>query len=65
MAKYLQMDDAYLSNINPGLNEALNKGDTFTLHLPADKVDLFNQIKKQLLKESVQLLMISSSLPAK
>ena len=65
MAKYLQMDNVYLNNINPGLNEALNKGDAFTLYLPADKIDLFNQIKKQLLKESVQLLMSNSSLPAK
>ncbi len=65
MAKYLQIDDFYLNSINPGLTEALNKGDVFTLHLPADKVDLFNQVKTQLLKESVQLLMINSSIPAK
>ncbi len=65
MAKYLQIDDAYLSSINPGLSEALNKGDAFALHLPADKVELFNQVKTQLLKESIQLLMINSSLPAK
>ena len=65
MAKYLQIDAAYLSKINPGLNEALNRGTTYNLQLPADKMILFTELKPQLLKESVQLLMISSSLIGK
>ncbi len=65
MAKYLQMDVAYLNKINPGLNEALNKGNVYSLKLPADKVALFNLNRQQILKESVQLLMISSTLIGK
>ena len=65
MAKYLQTDEAYLNSINPGLNEALHKGNSFSLNLPADKVELFNQQKAQILKESIQLLMINASLPVK
>ena len=61
MAKYLQMDIASLNSMNPGLNEALNKGNLFSLNLPADKIDLFNQQKAQILKESVMLLMTGSS----
>ena len=65
MAKYLQMDIAYLNSINPGLNDALNRGSVFSLNLPADKVDLFNESKAQILKESIQLLMINSTLSIK
>ncbi len=65
MAKYLQMDIASLNSMNPGLNDALNKSTLFNLKLPADKIDLFNQQKAQILKESVQLLMLSTSVPAK
>ncbi len=65
MAKYLQIDMAYLSKINPGLDEALNKGMSFNLNIPANKVVLFNQLKAQILKQSVQLLMANSSFPAR
>ncbi len=65
MAKYLQMDITDLSKTNPGLNEALNKGITYNLHLPADKISLFNQLRTQILKESVQLLLINTSLIGK
>ena len=65
MAKYLQLDQAYLNSINPGLSESLNKGSVFNLSLPADKVELFNQQKAQILKESVELLMINASLPVR
>lgn len=65
MAKYLQIDAAYLEKINPGLHEALNGGATYTLRLPADKVSLFTEQKQKILKESVQLMIINSSLIGK
>ena len=65
MAKYLQIDVAYLNKINPGLNEALNRGVTYSLKLPSNKMILFANSRQQILKESVQLLMINSSLIGK
>ncbi len=65
MAKYLQMDIAYFNRINPGLNEALNRGTSYNLNLPSDKVALFTDLRQEILKESIELLMINSSLIGK
>ena len=61
MAKYLQLDEALLSRLNPRMNEALNQGAVYVLRLPADKIILFEQNKKTILKESVQLLLLSAN----
>lgn len=61
MAKYLQLDEALLSRLNPRLDEALNQGTVYVLRLPADKMPLFEQNKKTILKESVQLLLLSAN----
>jgi len=60
MAKYLQIDEGFLNRLNPGLDDALNNGSTFNLRLPVDKIDLFSQTKKMILKESVEDLLLNA-----
>jgi membrane-bound lytic murein transglycosylase D len=60
MAKYLQMDEGFLDRLNPGLDDALNSGSTYNLRLPTDKIDLFSQTKKVILKESVEGLLLNA-----
>ena len=57
MAKYLQMDESLLNRLNPGLDDALDKGTVYNLRLPADKVDLFQQTKNIILNESTENLL--------
>jgi len=57
MAKYLQMDEELLNRFNPGLEGALNSGTVYNLRLPTDKVNLFQQTKNTILKESVEALL--------
>jgi len=60
MAKYLQMDEGLLDRLNPDIDNALNSGNTYNLRLPADKMDLFTQTKKTILKESVESLLLNT-----
>ncbi len=61
MAKYLQLDEALLNRLNPRMDEALDQGNIYTLRLPADKLTLFEQTKKTILKESVQVLLLNAN----
>jgi len=56
MAKYLQMDEGLLNRLNPKLDDTLDNGSAYNLRLPSDKMDLFQQTKSTILKESVELL---------
>jgi membrane-bound lytic murein transglycosylase D len=57
MAKYLQMDEGVLNRLNPDLNKGLNSGTVYNLRLPANKVELFQQTRSAILKESVEALL--------
>ena len=60
MAKYLQMDEGLLDRLNPGLEDAMQSGSTYNLRLPADKMDMFAQTRKAILKESVESLLLNT-----
>ena len=56
MAKYLQIDEEFLKRLNPGLDSASDGGCVYDLRLPTDKINLFQQVKNAILKESVEFL---------
>jgi membrane-bound lytic murein transglycosylase D len=60
MAKYLQIDEGFLSRLNPGLDNALAGGNVYNLRLPTDKTALFEQTRKAILQESVEALLTSA-----
>lgn len=56
MAKNLSMDILTFNILNPGFDAKVGVGE-YTLRLPADKMQLFNANKMQILGESVQFLL--------
>jgi membrane-bound lytic murein transglycosylase D len=49
------------NKLNPGFDKALSTGANYALRLPVDKVSLFTEKKKQILQESVELLLNSGN----
>jgi len=56
MAKNLSMDILTFNVLNPGFDVKVGVGE-YTLRLPADKMQVFNANKMQILGESVQFLL--------
>jgi membrane-bound lytic murein transglycosylase D len=60
IANTLMMDISLFNQLNPNLDNVLGKGDIYPLRIPADKVELFQSKKIDMLKQSVELLLSSS-----
>jgi len=63
IANTLMMDLSIFNQLNPDLDNVLAKGDIYPLRVPADKVQLFQSKKIDILKQSVELLLNTSSSP--
>ncbi len=61
IANNLMMDIAAFNKLNPDIDNVLAKGNTYSLHIPADKLLLFQSKKTDILKQSVELLLSTSS----
>ncbi len=61
IANNLMMDISLFNQLNPGIDNVLAKGDIYPLRIPADKVQLFQSKKNDILKQSVELLLSTSS----
>lgn len=57
VANKMMMDIADFNQLNPGLDEKLASGEIYPLRLPAEKIEMFQAKKLELLKESVDLLL--------
>jgi membrane-bound lytic murein transglycosylase D len=57
IAKYIAMDIASFNRYNPGFDKQIAVNGNFELRLPADKMELFNAKKYEILEESVRLLL--------
>jgi membrane-bound lytic murein transglycosylase D len=56
----LFIDEALFNRLNPDLDKELLEGNTYHLTLPVDKIPLFQSNRKQILEQSVQLLLSSA-----
>lgn len=54
--KYLDMDIASFSKLNPNLDKVLASNSTYQLKLPVDKMQVFLDKKNDMLNESIQML---------
>ncbi|MEO8710514.1 MAG: lytic transglycosylase domain-containing protein [Parafilimonas sp.] len=61
IANTLMMDISAFNQLNPDIDNALAKGDVYPLRIPADKVQLFQSKKIDILKQSVELLLDQSN----
>ena len=57
VANKMTMDIADFNQLNPSMDEKLASGEIYPLRLPAEKIELFQAKKLELLKESVDLLL--------
>ncbi len=61
IAKYVLMDIDVFNRYNPDFDKVIGSAATgYELKLPADKMDLFNANKYQILNESIQLLLTNA-----
>jgi membrane-bound lytic murein transglycosylase D len=65
IANALTMDINTFNQLNPNMDATLAKGDIYPLRLPADKADLFQSKKNEILKQSVELFLNSANASAK
>lgn len=63
IANNLMMDLSLFNQLNPDIDNVLAKGDIYPMRVPADKAQLFQSKKSDILKQSVELL-LNSSRPA-
>ena len=61
IANALMMDISIFNRLNPDIDNVLAKGDIYPLRIPADKVQLFQAKKMDILKESVETLLSTAS----
>ena len=61
IANTLMMDIAMFNQLNPNIDNVLAKGEIYPLRIPADKADLFQAKKTEILKQSVELFLNSAS----
>lgn len=61
IANNLNIDISLFNQLNPDIDNALAKGDVYPLRIPADKVQLFQSKKMDILKQSVELLLGQSN----
>lgn len=59
IANKLMIDINEFNTLNPDIDKKLAAGEIYSLTIPADKVELFQSKKLEILKESVQLLLSS------
>jgi membrane-bound lytic murein transglycosylase D len=57
ITKNILMDIAGFNRYNPDFDKQIAVNGTFELRLPADKMDIFNSKKYQILEESMRLLL--------
>jgi len=57
VSNYLAMDLGQFNELNPLFDKTLAEGKFYTLHLPADKLEIFKAKKPEILQESVQLIL--------
>jgi membrane-bound lytic murein transglycosylase D len=57
ISKSIEMDLATFNRYNPGFDKQVAVKATYELRLPADKMDIFNSKKNQILDESMKLLL--------
>lgn len=57
IANTLMMDVDMFNQLNPDLDKVLAKGDVYPLRIPADKLQLFQSKKMDMLKQSVEQLL--------
>lgn len=63
IAKNIMMDIALFNHYNPAFDATMSATGNFDLRLPADKMQLFNANKYQILNESVQVLLGDATIP--
>lgn len=57
IATHISMDIKQFNSLNPLFDETLAENDSYTLHLPADKMEEFKVNKQQIQEESRQLIL--------
>lgn len=57
IANTLMMDISMFNQLNPGIDDALARGDVYPMRIPSDKLQLFQSKKIEILKQSVELLL--------
>jgi membrane-bound lytic murein transglycosylase D len=61
IANTLMIDIGTFNQLNPNINNTLAKGEIYPLRIPADKADLFQAKKNEILKQSVELFLNSAA----
>lgn len=61
IANALTIDIALFNQLNPGIDNVLAKGEIYPMRIPADKVELFQSKKTEILRQSVELLLSNAS----
>ena len=61
IATTLEIDIALFNQLNPGIDNVLAKGEIYPMRIPADKVELFQSKKTDILRQSVELLLTNAS----
>ena len=61
IANTLTMDIALFNQLNPGIDNVLAKGEIYPMRIPADKVELFQSKRTDILRQSVELLLSNAS----
>jgi peptidoglycan lytic transglycosylase D len=64
IANTLTIDIALFNQLNPGIDNVLATGEIYPMRIPADKVELFQSKKTEILKQSVELLLSNALNPA-
>lgn len=57
IANTLMMDINVFNQLNPNMDNTLAKGEIYPLRIPADKAELFQSKKNEILKQSVELFL--------
>jgi peptidoglycan lytic transglycosylase D len=61
IANTLMIDIEVFNQLNPNIDNTLAKGEIYPLRIPADKADLFQAKKNEILKQSVELFLSSAN----
>lgn len=61
IANTLMMDIGIFNQLNPNIDNTLAKGEIYPLRIPADKAELFQAKKNEILKQSVELFLRSAN----
>ncbi len=61
IANTLMIDIGTFNQLNPNIDNTLAKGEIYPLRIPADKADLFQAKKNEILKQSVEVFLSSAA----